>query len=526
MISNGCSDLLRGVFWAAMACMGLWVLQGCTSSEAGPAVMRADIVVLSAGEGQVSGDRPAVVFVHDQHVDAIHSEAQDCGACHEKNEAGRWLPWYKAAQPVSAEARMNHFHDHCFACHSEGADAGKDRGPTHCGGCHADHPTYASAWVPMGFDISLHQRHAAAMGDQCESCHHDYDEATQTLVYVKGHERSCRDCHLNDAVDDTPPLNRAVHWACLGCHMERAETAAGEPNGPENCRGCHDADAQAQYAVLENPKRLFRNQPDFALLTVPEAEQDQARLGTVPFSHVGHEGFNDTCRVCHHKSMQACSQCHTLGGIPEGGQVTLQRAYHDPNANHSCVGCHDVKKKDQACAGCHDLMPKAAMLDSTCHRCHSGPEAMSVSGDPLDEEGFQAMRPQVVSGFSFTQDEIPETVTIAKLEDQYQPAQLPHRKIIERLRADLQGDRLATFFHGGDDTLCQGCHHHSPVGTRPPLCESCHGQPFDESAPGKPGLLGAYHQQCVGCHKSMNMEEPSACDACHKPKTQAAANIE
>ena len=35
----------------------------------------------------------------------------------------------------------------------------------------------------------------------------------------------------------------------------------------------------------------------------------------------------------------------------------------------------------------------------------------------------------------------------------------------------------------------------------------------------KPGLMGAYHLQCMGCHKEMGMEKPVSCTDCHKEKT-------
>jgi hypothetical protein len=40
-----------------------------------------------------------------------------------------------------------------------------------------------------------------------------------------------------------------------------------------------------------------------------------------------------------------------------------------------------------------------------------------------------------------------------------------------------------------------------------------------------PTLLGAYHRQCLGCHKAMGGEEkerPQSCTGCHKEKTPAA----
>ena len=76
--------------------------------------------------------------------------------------------------------------------------------------------------------------------------------------------------------------------------------------------------------------------------------------------------------------------------------------------------------------------------------------------------------------FTFASNEIPNEVTIDILENKYGPSVFPHRQIIEALRKGINGSRMAKFFHGGEDTLCAGCHHHSPVGQKPPMCVNCH----------------------------------------------------
>ena len=78
--------------------------------------------------------------------------------------------------------------------------------------------------------------------------------------------------------------------------------------------------------------------------------------------------------------------------------------------------------------------------------------------------------------------------------------------------------KLAANFHADPGTICQGCHHNSPIGKKPPQCASCHGQPFDERKLNSPGLLGAYHIQCMGCHAEMGIEKPVGCTECHKEK--------
>ena len=88
------------------------------------------------------------------------------------------------------------------------------------------------------------------------------------------------------------------------------------------------------------------------------------------------------------------------------------------------------------------------------------------------------------------------------------------------LEAASRESKLASYFHREPGTLCQGCHHNSPAAKKPPQCSSCHGQPFDAKKLDRPGLMAAYHQQCMDCHDKMQLEKPVAtdCIACHKKK--------
>ena len=79
---------------------------------------------------------------------------------------------------------------------------------------------------------------------------------------------------------------------------------------------------------------------------------------------------------------------------------------------------------------------------------------------------------------TFVEQDIPETVVMKDLADKWQPAELPHRRIVNTLMENLAENKLAGFFHRDPGTLCQGCHHNSPVSKKPPKCGNCHGQPF------------------------------------------------
>lgn len=122
----------------------------------------------------------------------------------------------------------------------------------------------------------------------------------------------------------------------------------------------------------------------------------------------------------------------------------------------------------------------------------------------------------------------PETITIDTLAKLYEPVEFDHQ-----LHVDLAED-------------CSVCHHHTTgTGTTDLYCAKCHGQ-FEvlervscadchsaESFSAESihrqskvdifhidmnGLMGAYHQNCLGCHKEM--DGPTGCQDCHS-RTEA-----
>lgn len=64
---------------------------------------------------------------------------------------------------------------------------------------------------------------------------------------------------------------------------------------------------------------------------------------------------------------------------------------------------------------------------------------------------------------------------------------------------------------GGMNGGCKNCHHYSPKGKFPP-CRDCHTQP---QKMGQPGLKGAFHRQCMGCHQTWS--HTTDCAYCHVP---------
>jgi len=418
------------------------------------------------------------------------------------------------------------YHDNCIDCHNEQAEAGNASGPVACGECHKTDRAYTSSWQPFEFDKSLHYRHVKSQESKCENCHHEYNEETKTLIYVKGKEAPCRDCHREQTEDNRSSFRLAAHSACIGCHRKTTREAANTASGPLFCGGCHDPERQKMIAVVDDPPRLDRGQPDFVLLSAPATELESSKLNTVPFSHIGHEQFTATCRVCHHETLAKCSDCHTLWGDDKGSNVTLQQAMHKMASEHSCVGCHNTHKSDTECAGCHDLMEQGRLTEHACNICHAGPAPPDLETSRSRYHSLDQFRPDPAAvELTFTAEEIPDTVTIGSLAKEFEPVKMPHGQIVRKLAEHIENSRIATHFHGHEDVVCQGCHHHGSIGRKPALCENCHREPFNTSDLFRPGLYGAYHRQCMGCHVSMNLPKSSDCGVCHEDKDKTALGM-
>jgi hypothetical protein len=243
----------------------------------------------------------------------------------------------------------------------------------------------------------------------------------------------------------------------------------------------------------------------------------------VPFDHKSHEGYNDSCRQCHHAGLQSCAGCHTIAGAKEGRQIKLAQAMHQNNAGSSCIGCHNREQAKPECAGCHSSIPRGQSLtdEAACKVCHM--EKPGVM--PLPPEGSQESKTVAMELLASRKpapemvplDQIPEKVTIKALSNEYEPAVMPHRKIILTLAQGTKDNRLAGHFHTDATTLCQGCHHNSPGAAKPPQCAGCHGRSSEALNLTRPGLMAAYHQQCIQCHDEMRLEKPASrdCTACH-----------
>ncbi len=557
----------------------LWFsVEVLSAPGADPSAARPDLVMIGAIAEQGPTEFPAVQFLHDRHTEALESQGKDCLACHKKDEQGRMVFRYQRLADLDAGGLKKIYHDGCIGCHSDTAKAGgKAFGPRagECRRCHVDSPAYSLEHVEAGMDNALHHRHWGSKAirlDQgqetnCGACHHEYDKTTEKLVYVKYKEENCVACHTDSPKDEVKTGRvDAFHGDCLSCHLKLGESTA-EKFGPTKCAGCHGSEKSLEIAAANKAHvanlggtlpRLPRKQPDAALLAVLPDPGTEARPSTMPvaFNHKLHEVQTNSCADCHHQAMKPCGECHSLSGKAEGGAVPLEEAMHTESSARSCTGCHAQQQKGPACAGCHSGMPGGSMPVSGCADCHldsrslarearaagSGTTLFSSAMEGLQESlglapeaaGFEIpvekeARERLASALISKRpsspamarvEDIPDIVKIGALADEYLPSEMPHRKIVLKLAEGMKDSPLAAAFHDQPMSMCQGCHHQSPVSAEPPACKSCHAAPFQENRLGRPGLKAAYHDLCMDCHKGMALEKPANtdCIGCHRKK--------
>lgn len=127
-----------------------------------------------------------------------------------------------------------------------------------------------------------------------------------------------------------------------------------------------------------------------------------------------------------------------------------------------------------------------------CHTCRN-PSAQDPCLLECPREHMATVFEEVKEG--------PPVVLLDHLSDQYVPVIFAHQ-----LHAQM------TQMGGG----CTACHHHNPPGMIL-ACRDCHGGPDNPQDLRRPGLKGAYHRQCLSCHREWSHE--TKCSVCHVRKT-------
>ena len=521
-------------------------------SQAAPPAEQARLITIPEIFGHL--ERPPSRFNHDKHTLAL--EPQDCEACHARDKSGDVdFTFPKAADETNRDALMDSFHDSCIGCHTERTQQGKKAGPVTCGECHvvqrecheyvpvlpeyydplrdtyhkdclACHSESAHAaegataldwksfyvaqkkkaeqqWPEMSFDYHVHAAHDKALKDDCGLCHYISPER-QAQFKADGKEPANQDWVLD--VDPQNSLTERVpaHARCINCHLNRKSKE--EAAGPITCGECHSG-KQRTIEELAEVVRPECEQEERMLIQLDEG----ARAKAVAFDHESHVANSRSCNECHHKTLRPCKDCHGVEGSEQGGFVTLAEAYHSTSSSYSCVGCHETQKEKTGCAGCHHRMP-SGLVQSACSVCHTG------SLDSLDATVMLPAPKDLIP------DDVEDELQISGLEDEYESSTMPHLAIAERLTDISNNSLLASRFHTKETTICAGCHHLGPLEAKTELaqCSTCH-TTRDEPENNTPTLLGAYHQQCLGCHQQMGETEeemPQSCTGCHQQKAQ------
>lgn len=491
---------------AGAAGLSLLSLAGCKpNTAAGKEVGRPDLILIDGLSMFGPLESTPVPFLHDLHAEIVQKEGRDCTACHLETAKGALSQKYMRLEDTDRQTAMDIYHENCLACHKETAQSGKSSGPVTCGECHVKKPVVFSTRQPVVMDLNLHARHIDAADGKCETCHHQYDEAQKKLVSAPGQEISCRDCHGTLPVENRATFRFVSHESCIACHAEYGA-------GPRDCGGCHDPANQRSVQKLKTVPRLDRGQPNQVYLTASKEDIGSSRMPSVPFDHAAHEAVASTCRTCHHQTLKACAACHPLYEQAGKSVVPLERAMHAVQSPRSCVGCHETAKFSPNCAGCHGLIEKGALTPFACTRCHAGP--------PPDEATSRTpAAASLRTPFERSTLEVPEMVEIASLSETFEGVKFAHRRHTEKLETIIASSKLAVHFHGRQDLVCQGCHHHTPVGQTPPRCRSCHGEAPQGAGLHVPAMLAAYHRQCMECHERMEITTASSCTSCHEKKS-------
>jgi hypothetical protein len=68
--------------------------------------------------------------------------------------------------------------------------------------------------------------------EECNVCHHVYDDNNRLVEDESSEDQRCSDCHDLEASGRQPALMKAFHGNCKGCHKAQKD-------GPLMCGQCH-----------------------------------------------------------------------------------------------------------------------------------------------------------------------------------------------------------------------------------------------------------------------------------------------
>ncbi len=104
-------------------------------------------------------------------------------------------------------------------------------------------------------------------------------------------------------------------------------------------------------------------------------------------------------------------------------------------------------------------------------------------------------------------EETPHVLVLDLLSDMYVPVVFSHKLHAEM--ADMAGG-------------CGLCHHYNPEGAIL-SCQQCHSNSPKRTNLSQPSLKGAYHRQCLGCHREWS--HTTKCAVCHALKSSSVRDV-
>jgi hypothetical protein len=161
----------------------------------------------------------------------------------------------------------------------------------------------------------------------------------------------------------------------------------------------------------------------------------------------------------------------------------------------------EIEAQEKQAAEMAKRVQDAAKMD--CKQCHS-------CESPTKENPCLQMCPRSVAEViaAAAHEVLPGDVILLDAfewgERRFMPVPFNHK-----VHADMAG------MAGG----CSVCHHHTSKGKLHPSCKECHKAAYAADSAEEmrmPSLKGAYHRQCMGCHRDWSHN--TKCSICHLPK--------
>ncbi len=147
-----------------------------------------------------------------------------------------------------------------------------------------------------------------------------------------------------------------------------------------------------------------------------------------------------------------------------------------------------------------DFHSTEGMDCSQCHKCEKPSKAdpcLKLCPRPFKEQD---------KGVKLSPQQIPDMVVLDDLENLYEPVRFSHKVHVNMV------------FMSGGSNGCVVCHHFTPTNQSHPPCKKCHDPNVLNENINQPGLKGAYHRQCIQCHREWSKE--TDCEVCHAMKAK------